>query len=285
MNIFRLFLLTLFLFAGAKNAASQFLRRSIFTATEAKMELSSPSTHYFAMFGEGDDSSSLVKGLTRYGDLTLDPYGKSKTAKYRDEEEVIYVMEGTGTLTCEGSSIPVSSSDFVYIPAGVPFTLSNPRERKLSMFLMGFRIMPGNSVRPSPVMMIANAEEVTFQVLGYHGPSTTFRLLMGTTESTRDKLAAACQVTSLFIMDFAAGGTNIPHRHDDEEEIYFILRGKGDIVAGETTDGKEWRHPSKEGDVYFFSPGTLIGFYSTNGECEEHSRILAVRYRYPVEQK
>ena len=130
-------------------------------------------------------------------------------------------------------------------------------------------------------MMIANADEVPFQVLGSHGPTTTFQLLMGTTESTRDKLAAACQVTSLFVMDFAAGGTNIPHRHDDEEEIYFILRGKGDIVAGETEDAKEFRHPSLAGDAYFFSPKTLIGFYSGNGDCEEHARILAVRFKYP----
>ena len=33
---------------------------------------------------------------------------------------------------------------------------------------------------------------------------------MGTTESTRDKLAAASQMVSLFIMEFAPGGTNIP---------------------------------------------------------------------------
>jgi quercetin dioxygenase-like cupin family protein len=133
-------------------------------------------------------------------------------------------------------------------------------------------------------MMIANADEVKFQVLGSHGPTTTFQLLMGTTLSTRDRLASASRVSSLFVMDFAAGGTNIPHRHDDEEEIYYILRGKGDIVAGETSEGKEHRHPSQAGDAYFFSPGTLIGFYSGNAEGDEHARILAVRFRYPAKQ-
>jgi oxalate decarboxylase/phosphoglucose isomerase-like protein (cupin superfamily) len=82
-------------------------------------------------------------------------------------------------------------------------------------------------------------------------------------------------------MDFASGGTNNPHRHDDEEEIYLILKGHGDIVAGETDDGKELRHPSEEGDVYFFSPKTLIGFYSGNTPEEEHAQILAVRFKYP----
>ena len=43
-------------------------------------------------------------------------------------------------------------------------------------------------------------------------PSVT--TVMGTTKSTRDKLAAANQMASLFIMDFAPGGTNIPHHHE-----------------------------------------------------------------------
>jgi len=130
--------------------------------------------------------------------------------------------------------------------------------------------------------MMANTDEVDLQLLPSHGPTTKFQLLMGTTESTRDKLAAACQVNSLFIMDFAAGGTNNPHRHNNEEEIYLILKGHGDIVAGEYEGGLEIRHPSVEGDVFFFSPKTLIGFYSGNTSEEEHARILAVRFKYPL---
>jgi len=146
---------------------------------------------------------------------------------------------------------------------------------------MGFKIFAGTVIKPTTKLMIANSDEVPFQILGSHGPTTQFQLLMGTTESTRDRLAAAYQASSLFVMDFNVNGTNIPHKHKDEEEIYFILRGQGDIVAGETDDKKEFRHPSKAGDAYFFSPNTLIGFYSGNKEGEEHARILAIRFKYP----
>jgi mannose-6-phosphate isomerase-like protein (cupin superfamily) len=281
MQIFRILFVAAFILAATTSAESQYLHRNIVTAAETSSEMTTSSAHYMAMFGEGTDSSSLIKGLSRYGNLRIDPGGESNRVAYRGEEEVIYILEGTGVLNIGRERIPVSSHDYIYIPEGSRFSLSNPREMPLSMFVMGFRITPGNKVIPSGKMMIASTDEVPFQVLGYHGPTTTFQLLMGTTESTRDRLAAACQVTSLFIMDFAAGGTNIPHRHDDEEEIYYILRGKGDIVAGETDGGKEYRHPSKEGDAYFFSPKTLIGFYSGNTECEEHAMILAVRFKYP----
>lgn len=281
MKITRVSFLAFTILLCTITAESQYLQRSLQSAGEIKMELSAPSAHYLAMFGKGADSTTLIKGLIRYGNLILDPLGKSEMAEFQDEEQVAYVLEGTGMITCNKETVPVSINDFIYIPAGSRLSFSNPRERKFSLFLMGFRMIPGDTIKPSIEMMIANADEVKFQVLGYHGPTTTFQLLMGTTQSTRDRLASACRVSSLFVMDFAAGGTNIPHRHDDEEEIYYILRGKGDIVAGETTDGKELRHPSKAGDAYFFAPKTLIGFYSGNSECEEHARILAVRFRFP----
>lgn len=281
MKILRLSVFTILLLTEAISAESQYLKRSLASLNEGPMELTTSSAHYFPMFGAGSDSSGIIKGLTRYGNLVIDPAGESKCVKYPDEELVVCVMDGTGVLNCMKEKVPVCINDFFYIPAGTRFSLANPRERKLSVIVMSFRIMPGNSVKPSAKLMIANADEVQFQMLGSHGPTTTFQLLMGTTESTRDRLAAACQVTSLFVMDFAAKGTNIPHRHDDEEEIYLVLRGSGDIVAGETPDGKESRHPSVKGDAYFFSPKTLIGFYSRNTECEEHARILAVRFKYP----
>jgi mannose-6-phosphate isomerase-like protein (cupin superfamily) len=279
MKILHTFL-TLLLLAGSLNAESQYLLRT-FSVTETEMALTSASAHYIAMFGLGDDSAAIIKGLVRYGNLNIDPFGQSKTARYSGEEHVIYVLDGTGIIKGEKATFPVSRNDFIYIPEGTRFSISNPRERKLSAILMSFRILPGDTIKPSRKLMIASADEVPFQVLGSHGPTTTFQLLLGTTASTRDKLAAAGRVSSLFVMDFASGGTNIPHRHNDEEEIYLILKGKGEIVAGVTTDGKEYRHASHEGDAWFFAPGTLIGFYSGNGESEEHARILAVRFRYP----
>jgi len=278
-------IIVLLLYGTSTDAMSQYLKRSLSAITEVRMELSSPSAHYSPMFGAGGDSSDIIKGLRRFGYLSVDPSGRSNNARYPDEEHVLFVLEGTGIINYNRKEVPVCRNDFIYLPRGTKFGFSNAREKKLSVLIMGFRIMPDSILKPSKRFMIASADEVPLQVLGSHGPTTQFQLLLGTTESTRDRLAAACQVNSLFIMDFAANGTNIPHRHEDEEEIYFILKGNGEIVAGEPSDGKENRHPSGEGDAYFFSPGTLIGFYSENTEGKEHARILAVRFKYPAQMK
>ena len=89
-------------------------------------------------------------------------------------------------------------------------------------------------------------------------------------------------MVSLFIMDFAPGGTNIPHHHEMEEEIYYVLRGKGEMVAGGGADGNEGRYPAKEGDAYFIRLNTTVGFYSGSREGEPHDLILAVRSTLPV---
>ncbi len=257
-----------------------FLKRALSDVLVKVADISGKSAYYKPIFGNGDSNPQAVKGIVRYGYLSIDSGGSSNILKYDNEEQIFFILEGTGNLHYDKSTFPVTKNDFIYIPAGVKHGLSNPRERTLKAIVMGFKIPEGTKIKQTPRLMIANADEVPFQVLGQHGPTTLFQLLMGTTESKRDRLAAAYQVNSLFIMDFATWGTNIPHRHEKEEEIYFVLRGSGEMVAGETPDGKEARFPAKEGDAFFFSPNTLIGFYSGTREGEEHARILAVRSKF-----
>ena len=78
--------------------------------------------------------------------------------------------------------------------------------------------------------------------MGGHPDSVLYRLLMGDTESKRDRIAAAHVLTSLFVMEFEPGGTNFPHHHETEEEIYIVLSGHGEMVADGGMDGLEGRH-------------------------------------------
>jgi 6-phosphogluconolactonase len=259
-----------------------FLRRSSTDSHEGPVDLSTPTAHYKPLFGAGDSDSGIIKGIERYGELTVEPRGSTKLVSYRDAEGVLLILAGSGVLLYASEKVPVKQNDFVYLPVGIEHGVSNPSHEPLRLLVMGYRIPPATEVPPTPGLMMANADDVQQQTLSGHGPSTQFKLLMGTTQSKRDKLAAAVQVNSLFLMDFAAGGTNIPHRHNKEEEIYYVLRGSGDMVAGTDAAGKEMRYPCRQGDAFYFPPGTLIGFYSGVKEGEEHAQILAVRSACPA---
>ena len=64
-----------------------------------------------------------------------------------------------------------------------------------------------------------------------------------------------------------------------------LLRGSGDMVAGKTEDGQDARYPSREGALFYFAPGTRVGYYSGAKEGEEHDLILAARSRLPQSGK
>ncbi len=272
--------------SGLFAADPTFLRRVIPDVQPAADDLTvgGKGASYRPAFGIGDAQSKQLKGIARYGELTVAADGTSALVSYPAEEQIYYILGGNGTLLYEDQKVPVKKDDFMYLPVGVKHGMANTSNQPVRLLVMGFKIPRGTNVPPTPQLMLANAADVKPVQLESHGPTVQFKLLMGTTESKRDKLAAASQMVSLFIMDFSPTGTNIPHHHESEEEIYYVLRGHGDMVAGGGADGNEGRHPAKEGDAFFIRLNTTVGFYSgsTGGD---HDLILAVRSRFPFQRR
>lgn len=271
------------LLAGACDAQTTYLRRHIDSLSTVDAAISTATAIYKPIFGIGDADRSLSKAVNHFGLLSIETDGRTNPIKFEREELVYYVLEGTGQLKYGDMEVPISKDDFFYIPINTEHRFYNPREDTLNVLLMGFEIPENTDVIPTSGLNIANAGDVDPQLLlqNGHGPSSKYQLLMGTTESKRDRLATAYQVNSLYIIDFDYGGTNIPHRHKNEEEIYLVLQGAGEMVAGETAGGDEARFPITPGDVFFYAPNTLVGFYSADDSKKDRAKILAVRVKVP----
>ena len=261
-----------------------FLRRQVSDVKPVPDDLTAASAKaasYKPLFGIGDQDVEQLKGVARYGELTVSPGGTSAMVSYPAEEQIYFVEEGSGTLLYGDEKAPIKANDFMYLPVGVKHGVANSSSAPVKVIVMGYKIPADMKVQPTAKLMLASTDDVELQILGQHGPTSQFKLMMGTTSSQRDKLAAAYLMDSLFIMDFALGGTNIPHNHPAEEEIYLLLRGSGDMVAGLDADGKEVRHPVTQGAAFFFKPGTQVGYYSNAKEGQPHDLMLAVRSRVP----
>lgn len=260
-----------------------FLRRSLSAVAPRADDLTAGAAGvaYRPLFGAGDPDARQLKSIARYGELTVEPGGASAIVSYPAEEQIYFVLAGDGTLLYADQKAAITARDFMYLPIGVPHGVANTSSAPLRLLVMGFRIPRGVEVAPTPRLMLANVSDVPSQQLASHGPTVLFKLLMGTTASTRDKLAAASQMTSLFLMEFSPGGTNIPHHHESEEEIYYLLQGSGDMVAGGGADGNEGRYPAKAGDAYFIRLNTTVGFYSGAKPGSSNDLILAVRSTFP----
>lgn len=240
------------------------------------------SCRYKPLFGEGDPSGNILRSISRFGEAEVSKHGRCETVSYEREEEIYFVESGRGTLHYGDESHPLRQGDFTYLPPGVKHSISTDSGEELRVLVMGFKIPAKIALSPpSSHPRIANLDEVKEETVDGHPSSVLYKLLVGPHGAKRDTMDDAYVVTSLFWMDFAPGGTNFPHHHETAEEIYLLVEGNGEIVAGSGMDGIEARFPARPGDVYYFRPNCTVGFYNQNKPGAK-AYILAVRSRIPL---
>jgi len=266
------------LHANDRKIDPTFLSRDTSAVGEKQSDITTKTCHYRALFGQGDSDPSVVVGIARYGEAVIDPNGVCGLVQYPDEDQVYVVLEGTGSVKYGDAIVSLKKEDYLYIPSTVAHALSNKSDTPTTVIIMGFRTKGFEKTQPPPQPLKANIEDVPTATVSGHPDSTRYRLLMGDVDSKRDRIAAGRVLTSLFLMEIAPGGTNFPHHHEREEEIYLVLSGHGVMVAGSGMDGIAGRHPAKAGDAYFFRLNCTVGYYS---DANVKSRILAVRSWYP----
>jgi mannose-6-phosphate isomerase-like protein (cupin superfamily) len=264
--------------AAERKVDPTFLHRNLASVREQTIDLTTPGCHYKPVFGEGDVDRSALVGIARFGEIDISPNSSCKTVQYQQEDQVYVVLEGNGSVQYETTDVSLAKEDYLYLPATVHHTLKNTSAAPLRVIVMGFRTKGFPKVPLPSKPLKANIEGVPTQQVSGHPSSALYRLLMGDVDSKRDRIAAGRVLTSLFLMEIAPGGTNFPHHHQREEEIYLVLEGHGDMVAGGGVDGVEGRHPAQPGDAYFFRLNCTVGYYSA---ANTKSRILAVRSWYP----
>lgn len=254
------------------------LRRHVPAVAFQPSEFTTPTSRYKPVFGAGDRDARVCRTVSRFGELVVETGGATATLRFAREEHAWVIQQGSGELEYGDRKVPFRAQDYFYVPPDVSHRM-RCAAGPCRIVVMGFRT-PVAAPAPSE-LLLANLAEVPKQVVGGHPPSVLYQLLMGDRRSTRDRLAAGLSLTSLFTMEFEPGGTNFPHHHEREEEIYLVLEGRGQMVAGGGMDGVEGRHPTEAGDAWFFRVNCTVGFYAGNRPGEPKSRILAVRALAP----
>jgi mannose-6-phosphate isomerase-like protein (cupin superfamily) len=270
------------LLAQERKVDPTWLHRQVPLANQANGDQSSGSCRYTPIFGEGDPENRILRSVTRFGQITLATQGKCENVLYDHEEQLYFVLEGAGILNYADETHPMRTKDFTYLAPGVKHSIANPSDKNLRVLVMGFKIPPGSSIStPSAQPRIVNLDDVKEETVAGHPTSVLYKLLVGSRGAKRDAIDDAYVVTSLFLMDFAPGGTNFPHHHETEEEIYLVLDGQGEMAAGSGLDGIAGRYPAQAGDAYYFRANCTVGFYNQN-QPGAKAHILAVRSRIPL---
>ncbi|HEV3510745.1 MAG TPA: cupin domain-containing protein [Candidatus Sulfotelmatobacter sp.] len=276
-----LLLISATLSAQDRKVDPTWLHRYVPGLSETKSDLSSATCHYKPIFGAGDTDARILRSVSRFAEISVDARGKCENVSYDREEEIDFVLQGTGTLQYGEQAHPLRANDFVYLAPGSKHLIANNSSQALRVLIMDFKIPARIALVPPSPPKIINLDEVKEETVEGHPDSVLYKLLVGPRNGKRDAIDEAYVVTSLFWMDFAPGGTNFPHHHETAEEIYFVVDGEGEMVAGSGMDGVEGRYPAKAGDAYYFRPNCTVGFYNQNKPGAK-AYILAVRSRIPV---
>lgn len=272
-------LVTAPLLAQERRVDPTWLRRYVPDLRDGTDKMASQSCHYKPIFGEGDKDGGVMQSVVRFAEVTVDANGNCQPVLRDREEDLYFIVDGSASLQFGDKAEPMRMNDFTYLSPGVKHSIANPTERPLRVVVMGFKI-PAQTLIANPPdhPRIVNLDAIKEGTVSGHPSSVLYKLMIGLRGAKRDAIDDAYVVTSLFLMDFAPGGTNFPHHHEAAEEIYLVLDGEGDMVAGSGMDGVEGRFPAKPGDAYYFRPNCTVGFYNQNREGSK-AHILAVRSR------
>ena len=262
--------------------APTWLHRYVPSLSGQRTDFSTDSCHYTPIFGEGDSESKALQSTTRFGEVLVDPQGNCGPGDYQRQEEFYFVLSGSGVLYYGGIAQPMHKDDFAYIPPEVRHHLVASSDQPFKLVIATVKIPSEVSISaPPPKPMVANLGELKEQTVEGHPSSVLYKLLVGPHTGTRDRINAAYGVADFFLMDFAPGGTNFPHHHEVEEEIYLVLDGEGKMAAGSGMDGIEGLYPARAGDAYYFRPNCTVGFYNQNAPGAK-AHILALRPFVPL---
>ena len=268
--------------AQDRKVDATWLHRYLPHLSEATNNFTSGTCHYKPIFGEGDSDNRILRSVARFGEVSLDARGSCQSTLYDREEEIYFVLEGNCVLQYGGQNYTLRANSFTYVPPGISHAMANTSEAKSRVLVMGFKVPQKVPIStPSPNPKIVDLDDVKEETVDGHPNSVLYKLLLGPRTGKRDAIDDAYVVTSLFWMDFAPGGTNFPHHHETAEEIYLVLEGQGEMVAGSGMDGIEGRYPAQPGDAYYFRPNCTVGFYNTDKPGAK-AYILAVRSRIPL---
>src|SRR5215467_16047399 len=151
--MFRTFILLLlsspFLAAQERTVDPTWLHRSLSQAAEGQADLSTPTCHYKPLFGDRDNDNHLLRGVSRFAEVAVDANGNCRSVSYDREEELYFVLTGTGTLNYGGESHSLRASDFTYIAPGMTHNVASSANSSLSLLVMTFKI-PSKVTLTSP---------------------------------------------------------------------------------------------------------------------------------------
>src|SRR5437763_10610929 len=88
-----------------------------------------------AVYRERFTPSSANLQFLSCGEYEIQPGGRTQTACYPAEEALLFTWRGQGCVTLGDRTYALATYDVLYIPKGHPYTIQNPSNEVLKLFV------------------------------------------------------------------------------------------------------------------------------------------------------
>ena len=144
--------------------APTWVHRFVPDVAEKAGDLSTANCHYQPIFGKAIRRPGS-RSVARFAEVKVDPQGACRPVSYEREEQIYFILEGSGILHYGEEKAPVRKNDFMYLPPGVTHTISGSADQPCRVLVMGFKIPAGTTLEPPPKLVVANMDNVKEQTV------------------------------------------------------------------------------------------------------------------------
>jgi mannose-6-phosphate isomerase-like protein (cupin superfamily) len=197
---------------------------------------------------------------------TVKPAGVSSAVSYKDEESLISCLEGEGTIEIDDSIYTLKRYDILYIPRNTKFIIKNEKDIDFKLYIAR---APSNLDAP----VVYKSFEEVIKDSSRHRPlkRKDVYLMLGEEEK-------ASLLTGGYTF-FQTYSRSWPiHKHEDQEEIYIFLKGRGAMEVFDSEEEKTFVKSVGPGDIVTIPIGNYHPAFSHEEPLEFLWIIAGARY-------
>lgn len=166
---------------------------------------------------------AVLKYVNRFTHATLPARAVTTPVILDSEQEVLYIISGTGEITAGDTTADLHRGNAVLVPAGLSFTMRTTGEDDLTMYLVAEPTPPG--FQPRSDIVVVNENLMQIDASDAHW--------IGIVKNFFDRSSGLATVTSVLTCAFSPGTFFHPHTHFEGcEEVWTAIDRPIHVLMG-----------------------------------------------------
>ena len=141
----------------------------------------------------------------------------------KGEQEILYVISGSGTVSGGNETFDISPGSTVLVPEGLTITLQADEDAALEIYLIAEPA--GDGFRPNNTLIVRNERDIPVQTAAAHWVNIERKLI--------DPNEGLSEIQSLLTVQIEPSTFAQPHSHGEGvEEVWCVIEGTAHVLMG-----------------------------------------------------